>query len=70
MSRKHFLAHNIRKFRKEYKLSQEELAKRVGITFSTLTKLESGVNDNPTLETLRKIAKVFNVGLDDLVGRK
>lgn len=69
MSRKEFLSQNIRKLRKKRKLSQEELAKKVGITFSTLAKLESGVNSNPTLETLRKIADVFQISLDELVGR-
>ncbi len=70
MSRKDSLSKNIRKLRKECKLSQEELAKKVGITFSTLTKLESGVNKNPTLNTLCKIADVLGVSLDELVGRK
>jgi len=70
MSRKYSLAQNIRKLRQESKLSQEGLAKKIGITFSTLTKLESGVNSNPTLETICKIADTFKVSLDKLVGRK
>ena len=70
MSRKDYLAKNIRKLRKECKLSQEGLAKRAGITFSTLAKLESGVNNNPTLDTLCKIADVLKISLDELVGRK
>ena len=70
MSRKDYLAKNIRKLRKECKLSQEGLANKIGITFSTLAKLESGVNSNPTLDTLCKIAGTFNVGIDELVGRK
>ncbi len=70
MSRKYSLSQNIRKLRKECKISQEELARRIGITFSTLAKLESGVNNNPTLETISKIADTFKVSLDKLVGRK
>ncbi|MCK5214480.1 MAG: helix-turn-helix transcriptional regulator [Candidatus Omnitrophica bacterium] len=64
------LSTNIKKLRKKSKLSQEELAKKTDITYSTILKIESGVNKNPTLETLRKIADVFKVSLDELVGRK
>lgn len=46
------LSTNIKKFRKKSKLSQEELAKKTDITYSTILKIESGVNKNPTLETL------------------
>jgi transcriptional regulator with XRE-family HTH domain len=63
------LAKNIKKFRKQHKLSQEELARKAGITYSTLIKIESGVNTNPTFETMRKIADTFGISLDELVGR-
>ncbi len=62
------LAQNIKKHRKKHKLSQEELAKKAGITYSTLIKLETGVNDNPTIKTLRKIADALETNLDKLVG--
>ena len=64
------LSENIKKLRKQHKLSQENLAKEAGITYSTLIKIESGANKNPTLETLHKIADVFNVSIDSLIGRK
>ena len=60
---------NIKKLRKQHKLSQEELAKKAGITYSTLIKIESGVNKNPTLETMCKIADAFSISLDKLAGR-
>ena len=50
------LAQNIKKFRQQLKLSQEELARKAGITYSILIKLESGANKNPTVETLQQIA--------------
>ena len=64
------LAQNIKKLRKKHKLSQEQLAQKSDITYSTLIKLESGANRNPTIETVQKLAGVFGVGLDELVGRK
>ena len=63
------LSTNIKKLRKEHHLSQEELAQKAGITYSTLIKIESGLNKNPTLDTLRKIATAFGVKLDELAGK-
>lgn len=64
------LAQNIKKLRKKHKLSQEELAKKAEITYSTLIKIESGANKNPTLGTIQRIADAFGISLDGLVGRK
>jgi len=61
------LSNNIKKFRKQQKLSQEQLSQKASITYSTLIKLESGVNKNPTVKTLQQIAKVLDVTLDDLM---
>ncbi len=60
------LAENIKKLRKQRKLSQEELAKKAGVTYSTLIKLESGVNKNPTIKTIQQIAAALEVTLDEL----
>jgi transcriptional regulator with XRE-family HTH domain len=60
------LAQNIKKLRKQRKLSQEELAKKAGVTYSTLIKLESGVNKNPTIKTIQQIAVALEVTLDEL----
>jgi len=64
------LADNIKKHRLRLKLSQEELARKAEMTYSTLIKLESGANDNPTIKTLVKIADVFKITVDELIGRK
>lgn len=61
------LAENIKKLRKQHKLSQEELAKKAGITYSTLIKIESGANSNPTVNTLKKICKVLNKKIDEIL---
>lgn len=63
------LSSNIKKLRKQHNLSQEQLAQKAGITYSTLIKIESGNNKNPTLETLTKLASVFKITIDELVGR-
>ena len=61
------IAQNIKKLRKQFKLSQEELAKKAGITYSTLIKIESGANKNPTITTVKKIALALNIGIDNLL---
>lgn len=61
------LSRNIKKLRKQHKLSQEKLAKKANITYSTLIKIESGANKNPTISTLKKIARALNVKIDDIV---
>ncbi len=64
------LSKNIKKLRKQHNLSQEELAKKAGITYSTLIKIESGANKNPTIKTLMKIATALDVGIDKLISTK
>ncbi|MCM8782451.1 MAG: helix-turn-helix domain-containing protein [Candidatus Omnitrophica bacterium] len=61
------LAENIKKYRKKKGWSQEQLAKESGITYSTLIKIESGVNKNPTIQTLTKLASAFGVSVDNLI---
>ena len=61
------LHENLKRFRKEKNLSQEELAKKADVTYSTLIKIESGNNKNPTVKTLQQIAKALDVTLDDLM---
>lgn len=61
------LSENIKKIRKKKGLSQDKLAKMANVTLTTLVKLESGANDNPTIKTLAKIAKALNVKVDDLI---
>ena len=63
------LSENIKKHRKKKGISQDKLSKLADITFTTLVKLESGANENPTINTLIKIADALEVSLDELVGR-
>ena len=67
MSTNQNLANNIKKLREAKGLSQEKLARLADIANNTLIKMESGENQNPTLVTLKKIAKAFGVGVDDLI---
>lgn len=61
------LANNIKKYRKQKGLSQDKLAKLANVTHTTLVKIESGINDNPTIKTSKKIADALSISLDELV---
>lgn len=54
--------------RKRDHLSQEELAKKIGISRSTVAMMESG-GRMPSRETLETVADLFNVSIDFLIGR-
>ena len=67
MSSNQNLAKNITRLRKVKGLSQEKLARLADVANNTLIKMESGENQNPTLETLKKVAKALNVSVDELI---
>jgi len=68
MSNSQNLAKNIGRLRKSKGLSQEKLARLADVANNTLIKMESGKNQNPTLETLKKVAKALEVSVDELIG--
>lgn len=53
--------------RKEYNLSQMQLAEQIGVSQSTIAKLEIGRNE-ATASTLAKLAAFFDVSTDYLLG--
>lgn len=58
----------LRQLRKEKGLTQAELAKLLSIGESTVSFYESGKRQ-PDYETLIRLAEVFNVSVDYLLGR-
>lgn len=60
------IAKNIKKIRKERGISQDKLSKLADVAYNTIIKIESGAIQNPTIETMQKIAKALDVSLDDL----
>jgi len=61
------IAKNIKKYRDKLDISQDKLSKLAGVTLHTLTKIEIGATHDPRIETLKKIAKGLNVGVEDLI---
>jgi transcriptional regulator with XRE-family HTH domain len=58
----------IAKLRREHKLSQQELAERVGVHQSFISKMEIGEQSSPNVTTLKRLAKVLGCTTDYLVG--
>ena len=60
------IGERIKKYRLKADLTQEKLAREADISYTTLTKIESGVIKNPSVKVVAKIAKVLKISLDDL----
>ncbi len=63
------LGKRIKEFRSKLSISQDQLAKKADIPFSTLVKIEAGYTPNPSMETLIKIADAFGITIDELIER-
>ena len=55
----------IKEYRARYNMTQEELARRVGVRRETIVFLEKG-KYNPSLKLAYRIAKVFNTSIEDI----
>ena len=61
------IGENIKKYRNKQGLSQEDFAKKSGVKYTTLTKIESNVIKKPSVIIMSKIAKAFGVSIEDLI---
>ncbi|MFA6495029.1 MAG: helix-turn-helix transcriptional regulator [Candidatus Paceibacterota bacterium] len=61
------ISKNIRKLRELKGISQDRLSKLADISLNTIAKLELDETQNPTIETLQKIAKALDVKVEDLI---
>lgn len=62
------LGSRIRDLRKENKLNQEDIAKLLSVSISSISQYEKNVS-TPDIESLNKLANYFNVSMDYLFGR-
>ena len=58
---------NFKKLRAQKDYSLEKVARLAELSLNTVVRLESGVNKNPTIETLTRIARALEVSVDDLL---
>ncbi len=58
---------NLKTIRKQYGLSQVELAKKLNLADTSISAYELSKNE-PTIDTLKNMSKLFNISIDELVG--
>ena len=66
-SSKTSLAKKVKQLREKLGLSQEKLARLADVSNNTVINIEAGKQDNPTIDTLKKVAKALNVPIEDLI---
>ncbi len=57
----------IKQLRNKQGLTQDELARKSDLPYTTLTKIESNVITKPTIQTVVKIANGLGVTIDNLM---
>ena len=61
------ISENIKKLRTKLGLTQDDLAKKADIKYTTLMKVESGTVNKPSVQTMAKIAKALDSSIEDLL---
>lgn len=64
------LKDNLKRIRKEKRITQKQLASLSGLSFSMVSKLESGEQSNPSYDTVKKIASALGSPLQSLLGEE
>lgn len=61
------ISENIKRLRAKLGLTQDDLAKKADIKYTTLMKVESGTVNKPSVQTMAKIAKALGVSIENLL---
>jgi len=61
------ISERIKELRKEYKMTQEELGNRLGVTRSSVNLWEMGMS-TPILQNVIEMSKIFKVSVDYVLG--
>lgn len=61
------ISENIKKMRTKLGLTQDDLAKKADIKYTTLMKVESGTVNKPSGQTMDKIARALGVSIEELL---
>ena len=61
------LGKKIKELRLKNNLSQDGLARKAGVPYTTLTKIKIGVIKKPSVFVVAKIAKALSISLDKLI---
>ena len=57
----------VKKHRENKELSQEKLARLANVSNNTIVNIEAGKQNNPTIETLKRIAEALDIDVSELI---
>lgn len=57
----------IKQLRNKQRLTQDELARKADLPYTTLTKIETNVITKPSIQTVSKIAQGLGITIDNLM---
>jgi len=66
-SSKNNISKTVKRLREKMGISQEKLARLADVSNNTIINIEAGKQGNPTIETLKKIAKALDTPIEDLI---
>ena len=69
MKKSQHIGEIIQELRKKKDMTQEELAQKSGVSYTTLIKIERGSVQNPTVKTIKRIADALDASVDLLLGK-
>ena len=69
MEKSQHIGEIIQELRKKKDMTQEELAQKSGVSYTTLIKIERGSVQNPTVKTIKRIADALDASVDLLLGK-
>lgn len=61
------IGENIKRIRTKQGLSQDDLARKAGLKYSTLAKIEGDFVTKPGVQMIAKIAKTLGVSMEELI---
>lgn len=67
MTEQKSIGSRIKQWRKVRELTQEGLTRKANVPYTTLSKIESDVVKNPSIQTIIKIAEGLEISLDELI---
>lgn len=61
------IGENIKKLRLAKRISQDRLSKLADLSLNTVVNIENGGSQNPTLETIKKVATALGTTIDEII---
>jgi transcriptional regulator with XRE-family HTH domain len=61
------IGENIKKYRSKLGLTQDDLVRKSGVKYTTLTKIEADFVQKPSVQVIAKIAKALGILIEDLI---